>query len=161
MSDVTTAFFEELAESGYEPMLRRATGTIRFDLESDDRVTQWMVAIDHGVPAVSRKKGRADCVVRADAALFDKVVTGEANTVAAMLRGRIAATSEKPELLVLFQRYLRARALANRPESGRKPAAARKPAARPAAREQRSTRSQRPARPTTTGATRARRGATR
>ncbi|HWG97806.1 MAG TPA: SCP2 sterol-binding domain-containing protein [Pilimelia sp.] len=109
MGDAATVFFRELADSGYQPLLRRAEGSIRFELDSDAGTASWLVTISHGVPAVSRRKGRADCVVRAEQALFNRLVTGEANMMAAMLRGQVTTTQERPELLVLFQRFMRAR----------------------------------------------------
>ena len=52
---------------------------------------------------VSHADGAADCVVRADAALFDDLVRGEANAMASILRGRLVAEGD-PALLIRFQR---------------------------------------------------------
>ncbi|GAA2526549.1 SCP2 sterol-binding domain-containing protein [Pilimelia columellifera] len=109
MGDITTAFFDELAESDHQPMLRRAQGTIRFDIESGRTTKRWAVTIDRGAVTVSQKNRAADCVVRADGAVFDNLVTGAANTFAMMLRGQVVTDLEHPELLLLFHRFMRAR----------------------------------------------------
>ena len=99
----TSDFFEELRRRGHEPMLEKLTATMRFDLARDGRTERWLVSVDKGDLAVSRRQARADCVVRADGALFDGVVSGEVNAMAALLRGAIGLEGD-PSLIVLFQR---------------------------------------------------------
>ena len=103
MTDTTTTFFQALDERGHEPALEKATGTIRFDLTGGERTTRWLVAIDNGDVEVSRRSARADCVVRVDGALFARIASGEANAMAAVLRGAIDIEGD-PALLVAFQR---------------------------------------------------------
>ena len=52
---------------------------------------------------MSRGDGAADCVVTTDRPLFEAIVRGEKNAMAAILRGEIGIKGD-PELLVLFQR---------------------------------------------------------
>lgn len=101
--DATTDFFTELGARGHEPLLRNATGTLRFDLLNGKRKARWLVTIEKGDVAVSHAGTKADCVMRTTQTLFDLVVTGEENAMAALLRGEIAVEGE-PHLLVLFQR---------------------------------------------------------
>jgi putative sterol carrier protein len=101
--DATTEFFQELGERGHEPLLEKATGTIRFELTNGKRKARWLVTVKKGDITVSHANSRADCVVRADHELTNQIVTGEVNAMAAMLRGAISVEG-KPELLVLFQR---------------------------------------------------------
>ena len=103
MTDPTTEFFESLGTRGHEPRLEKATGTIRFDLSNDKRLAPWLVTIEKGDLTVSRERGQADCVAQADRGLFDGVVKGEVNPMAALLRGSMHVEGD-PELLVLFQR---------------------------------------------------------
>jgi len=103
MSDATEEFFLELGRRGNEPLLRNATGTIRFDLHRGDGVERWVVAMKNGDVAVSRRQVHADCVVRMDRALFDQLVRGRANAMAAVLRGVLSPEGDLG-LLVLFQR---------------------------------------------------------
>jgi putative sterol carrier protein len=103
VSDPTTKFFDDLVSRGHEPLLEKATGTLRVDLANGRRLTRWFVAIERGQVKVSRENRKADCVVRADTAAFEQIVSGRANAMAAMLRGSIAVEGN-PMLLVLFQR---------------------------------------------------------
>jgi putative sterol carrier protein len=105
-SDPTAEFFAELDARGHEPLLRKATGTARFDVVDDGRTARWLLTIDQGDIRVSRKNAAADCVVRADKTLFDRVVIGEQNVMAAAMRGEVAVSGD-PKLLVLVQRLFR------------------------------------------------------
>ena len=108
MDDATERFFEELQARGHEPRLRKVRGTMRFDLTDGSRWTRWLVAVDRGDLRVSRRNATADCVIRADKAVFDGISAGETNAFAAVLRGAIAIQGDA-ELLVYFQRLLPAR----------------------------------------------------
>jgi putative sterol carrier protein len=101
--DPTKEFFEELGRRGHEPLLRKATGSARFDLVAGGRTERWLLTIDKGDIRVSRRNAAADCVLRADRASFDRAVTGELNVMAAVLRGEVAVGGD-PRLLVLLQR---------------------------------------------------------
>jgi putative sterol carrier protein len=103
MSDSTGAFFTELGRQANQPMLRKATGRLRFDLTDGTNEATWLVTMKKGEVSVSRAKGDADCVITTDRPLFDAIVRGEKNAMAAVLRGEINIEGD-PELLVLFQR---------------------------------------------------------
>jgi putative sterol carrier protein len=120
MPDATAEFFDDLGRRGHEPLLEKATGTMRFELTEGRRTDRWQVAIERGGLEVSRKNEKADCVARMDKALFDRVVTGRANALTAVLRGEMRLEGDT-ELLVLFQRLLPAPPTSRRgPASGRK-----------------------------------------
>jgi putative sterol carrier protein len=99
----TAAFFDDLADRGREPLLKSASGTLRFDMMDGDRVEHWRVRIDDGDVTVSRNKSRADAVVRLDKAMSDGLVTGRVNAMAAVLRGDLVPDGDL-SLLLLFQR---------------------------------------------------------
>ena len=103
MTDATTEFFQDLSARGHEPLLEKATGTVRFDLSNGKRTARWLVTIKKGEVTVSQKNARADCVVSSDQGVFDQVVKGEVNAMAALLRGLMGVEGD-PGLLVLFQR---------------------------------------------------------
>jgi hypothetical protein len=103
MSDPTTEFFTGLAERGREPMLQRTSGTLRFDLAGPLEVEHWFVRIHRGEISVSRSEDEADCVVRADKELFDRLASGTANAMAAALRGVVEPLGDL-QLVVQFQR---------------------------------------------------------
>ena len=99
----TAEFFDGLAQRGHEPLLERATGTVRFDLVENGRDERWLVAVDKGDIVVSHRDGTADCTLRASRRLFEGVATGEVNAMAAVMRGAIQVDGDW-HLLVLFQR---------------------------------------------------------
>jgi putative sterol carrier protein len=103
MAEATTEFFEELEQRDFEPLLEKATGRIGVELVNGKKTSRWLVSIDKGKIDVSHKSGRPDCTVRTTEELFDELVRGEANAMAAVLRGEITVEGD-PELLMLFQR---------------------------------------------------------
>ena len=103
MTDATTEFFEDLDARGHEPLLEKATGTLRIELSNGKRRARWLVTVKKGDVTVSHANAKADCVVRTDQALFDQIVSGRENATAALLRGLVAVEGN-PQLLVLFQR---------------------------------------------------------
>jgi predicted lipid carrier protein YhbT len=105
VSEAAVSFFEELSRSGPHPLLAKARGTLRFDVVNAGRTRHWLVTLDRGSVSVSRRKGAAACVVRTEGAVFESLVTGATNALAAYLRGEVEIDGD-PELLVLFQRML-------------------------------------------------------
>jgi putative sterol carrier protein len=102
-ADPIGRFFTELADRGSEPLLKSATGTLRFDLTDGKRVERWFVAITKGDLDVSHKNAAADAVVRADRDLFEGMVTGRVNGMAALLRGVLVVEGDLG-LIALFAR---------------------------------------------------------
>jgi hypothetical protein len=105
MTDPTVEFFRRLAGCGYEPLVRDAKATVRFDLTRDDRTERWYLIMNSGELAVSTAGTHADCVIAADRSLFNGIASGEVNAMAAYLRGELIVAGE-PDLLVLCQRLL-------------------------------------------------------
>jgi putative sterol carrier protein len=101
--DPTERFFAELAERGDEPLLRKASGSFRFDVVEGRRTRRWLVTVDKGALRVSKRGGDATCVVRADKKVFDRVAAGRLNAVAAVLRGDLAVEGDW-RMLVRMQR---------------------------------------------------------
>jgi putative sterol carrier protein len=105
MADTTADFFETLRARGTEPLLHNAEGVLRFDVVDGNRTEHWIVAMDKGNVAVSKRNGKADSVIRAEKKSFDRLVSGEMHAMAAALRGEIEVGGD-PTLLVCFQRIL-------------------------------------------------------
>lgn len=101
--DPTDRFFAQLAAREHEPLLRKASGTTRMEVVEGRRTRRWLIAVDKGDITVRRGSGEAACVVRADKAVFDRIVSGRLNAVAAVLRGELAVEGDW-RLLVLVQR---------------------------------------------------------
>ena len=100
MSDPTERFFEELGKRGNEPCLAGVTGRVRFDIVGK-RTEHWLVTIDHGNIAVTHRTGKADCTMKAERELFDRLVRGDDNAMAATLRGALACAGEVDLLLAI------------------------------------------------------------
>jgi putative sterol carrier protein len=102
MTDATAAFFEGLRRD-HEPALARKSGVVRIEVDDDGRSERWFVTIDDGNVKVSKRNQAADSTVRVDKQLFERIATGEANAVAALLRGAMALEGDW-NLLLVFQR---------------------------------------------------------
>jgi putative sterol carrier protein len=96
-------FFQELDRRRQEPLLAKVTGRVRFDLVEGARTDRWLVAVDKGDIVVSHTDGPADCTIRAERGLFERLCRGEENAMAAVLRGALVCTGDV-ELLFAIQR---------------------------------------------------------
>lgn len=77
---------------------------MRFDLaNSKAQVDHWLVAVDRGDVTITQDTAAADCTIRTDKALFERLITGKENAIAATLRGAIVC-SGNVELLFAIQR---------------------------------------------------------
>lgn len=101
--DPTARFFAALAERGDEPLLRKAKGSMRFDIVDGRKTRRWLVAVDKGALSVTPGGTDSTCVVRADKEVFDRVASGRLNAVAAVLRGELAVEGDW-RMLVRMQR---------------------------------------------------------
>jgi putative sterol carrier protein len=97
-------FFHHLTTSP-PPPLKKMSATIRFDIEDGPTTKHWLLAVDRGTVTVSHRKARADAVIRVGRELFEHILAGDANAMAAMLRGEIAIDGD-PALMLSFQRLM-------------------------------------------------------
>lgn len=105
MSEPIDRFFDELAHRGNESPLRRASGSLRIDLEDGTATERWLVTFGDGDVAVSHRDTKADSVIRTSKDQFEGMITGRVNAMTAALRGVVWLEGD-PTLLVLFQRAL-------------------------------------------------------
>ncbi|MGO9873482.1 MAG: SCP2 sterol-binding domain-containing protein [Acidimicrobiia bacterium] len=98
----TQGFFDELGAQ-HQPLLAKTTGTLRFDVTESDNLECWHITITNGDVVVSREVADADTIIRLEKSLFDEIVCGRANAMAAGLRGELALEGS-PELVMRFQR---------------------------------------------------------
>lgn len=101
--DVVERFFDELGQRAHEPLLRKARGTIRFEIVDGKKVDRRVVAIDKGEITVSRRNVAGDGVIRVDKAVFESIASGRSNPIAAVLRNELHIQGDW-RLLVLVQR---------------------------------------------------------
>jgi predicted lipid carrier protein YhbT len=102
-ADGIAQFFQKLDRREHGPLLAKVTGRVRFDLIEAGRPDRWVVALDRGDTTVSHKGGPADCTIRAERALFERLCRGEENAMAAVLRGALVCTGDV-ELFFAIQR---------------------------------------------------------
>jgi putative sterol carrier protein len=114
-SGVTEEFFTALAEHEREPLLKSRSGTLRFDITNGRQIEHWHLVLTEGDVAVSKRNVAADAVVRVGRDLFDGMVTGRVNAIAATLRGVLVPEGDLG-LVILFQRLF-----PGPPRSNRKP----------------------------------------
>jgi putative sterol carrier protein len=100
MSDTTQAFFERLAERGYEPLLHSISGTIRWDIED---AGSWFIVVKNGSLTVSRDTAGADCVIACSREDFDRMVVGKQNPTTLILQGKVKVSGDIG-LAQMFQR---------------------------------------------------------
>ena len=103
--DPISTFFTDLASKGHEPLLHRASGTLRLDLPLESGVERWYVTMTKGDVAVSHRNARADATLRMDRKLFEGMVKGSVNLTAALLQGVIQIEGDL-NLITAFDRLL-------------------------------------------------------
>ena len=102
-SDLVQDYFDRLAATP-QPLLHDVTATIRIDIdEHGGDARTWLLRIDHGRMSVSRRAVKADAVIRTDRAFFEQMITGEANSLTAALRGRLRMEGDIRLLAVFGQ----------------------------------------------------------
>jgi putative sterol carrier protein len=99
----TREFFEALPERSGDPLLAKVSGTLRFDADDGERIEHWYITLDKGAVKVSKRNAKADAVIRIDRSLLDRIVTGQENAMAALLRGALIPEGD-PALMLRFQR---------------------------------------------------------
>jgi putative sterol carrier protein len=105
LSDPTAAFFDALKQREHDPLLSGKQGSVRIEVANGGAIERWLVEYDDGAITVSKRNRVADTTVRADKQVFDRIASGEANAMAALLRGEVAAEGDM-NVLIVFQRLL-------------------------------------------------------
>jgi putative sterol carrier protein len=104
MAETISDFFQKLEDRGHQPLLGHMRGAVRFDVRGDDGdVDQWVVAVERGAVTVSQGNAEADCIISADRALFERLINGEENAMAGVLRGALKCYGDV-EMLLTIQR---------------------------------------------------------
>ena len=103
MTELRRELLEALADRSREHPLSILNGIVRFDVRDGKRVDRWYLTIKKGVVTVARKGGKPDTVATADLAIFDAILSGKANAMAAVLRGALDVQG-KVILLTALQR---------------------------------------------------------
>jgi hypothetical protein len=104
-SDPTARLFERISRIGRVDALADVEGSLRFDLHMGDRVERRTIVVHYGQITVVQDGGEPDCVVELDKSLLDRMATGQANAMTALLRADMMVTGDV-RLLVLLERLL-------------------------------------------------------
>ncbi|MDG4784099.1 SCP2 sterol-binding domain-containing protein [Micromonospora sp. WMMD961] len=104
MTEAAERFFESLPARAPDLLVGLTDGTLQIDLGTDHRTEHWMVRMRPGSVQVSRERGPADAIWYSSEALFDRLITGEAQSVAAVLRNE-STFSGNVVLFLAFRRF--------------------------------------------------------
>jgi putative sterol carrier protein len=81
------ALLQLLEKNQANPLMRDVQGTLEFDVTD---VGQWQMKVDRGTVRVTEgAQERPDCVLATDPEEFVRIMRGDDNLVAAMLRGAV------------------------------------------------------------------------
>jgi putative sterol carrier protein len=103
MTDVAEQFLLSLAERGFQPLLQKTTGTLAIRLLDGSEVDEWLLSVDAGDVSARHGTGGADATLTVERSLFEQMVRGRANAMAAMLRGEVTIVGDL-DLLMAVQR---------------------------------------------------------
>jgi SCP-2 sterol transfer family len=122
-SDPSTEFFSRINSLGRVDALADVAGRLRFDVTTGDRVEHWAIDVHYGQVSASRDGGEPDCVIEMDKEVLDRIATGQANAMSALLRSDVTVRGDV-RLLVLLERLLPGPAGARGPRRVSHPSAA-------------------------------------
>jgi len=118
MADKVAPFFEGLGEKRHVRFLEGASGTLLVEITDGKNVERWYVTIKRGDVSVSDKGTAPDCVVRADKATFEAILTGQMNAIPALLRGKLEVDGRVSLLVALQSLFLPSAGAADQPVAG-------------------------------------------
>ncbi|MBU8855853.1 MULTISPECIES: SCP2 sterol-binding domain-containing protein [unclassified Micromonospora] len=104
MEALLEQFFSTLQARTPQGLRSPVDGVLRVDLYTGSHTEHWLVTLRAGNPVAGRGYAEADTVWRSDAALFEKLVTGESQPIAALLRND-ATLSGDVTVFLAFQRF--------------------------------------------------------
>lgn len=104
MNEATEEFFASLPARAPAVLRTPISGTIQIDLTTDNRTDHWLVQLSPGEIIVDRARGPADAIWNSSADLFERLVTGRAQGISAVLRNE-TTFSGNVELFLVFRRF--------------------------------------------------------
>lgn len=104
MAEATERFFESLPARAPEVLRGLVSGALQIELSNGDRIDHWLVRMRPGAIEVRRERGPADAIWYSSEDLFDRLVTGRAQGVAAVLRNE-STFSGNVVLFLAFRRF--------------------------------------------------------
>lgn len=104
MGEAIERFFAELPVRAPAVLSGPARGTLQIDLTRENRTEHWFVELAPGSVRVLREQLPADATFTVSTDLFERLVTGRAAGLAALLRNE-ATFSGSVVLFLLFRRF--------------------------------------------------------
>ncbi|MEU4566528.1 SCP2 sterol-binding domain-containing protein [Micromonospora sp. NPDC023956] len=105
MGEATEQFFASLPARAVEKLRGPIDGTLQINLSTGTHVEHWYVVLRDREIRVSREERSADAVWESSADLFDRLVTGNAQAVAALARNE-TTISGNVLLFLVFRAFL-------------------------------------------------------
>jgi putative sterol carrier protein len=103
VTDMVEEHLRGLAERGYEPLLAKTSGTLVVDLLGGAQPDRWTMTVDKGMVSLARGGTDADATITVDRSLFEQMLQGHVNAMAAVLRGAVTISGDL-QLLLSIQR---------------------------------------------------------
>ena len=104
MTEPTEQFFATLPARAPEVLRIPVGGTLRIDLSDGHRTVHWLVRMRPGMAEVSQGPEPADAVWYCGVDLFDRMVTGRTQALAALFRNESTLTGNVL-LFLAFRRF--------------------------------------------------------
>ncbi|WP_341717825.1 SCP2 sterol-binding domain-containing protein [Micromonospora sp. FIMYZ51] len=104
MSEATQQFFAALPARAPEVLRTPISGTLRIDLSDGQRTEHWLVRMRPGTAEVEQGSDAADAIWYCGLDLFDRLVTGRAQALAALFRNESTYTGNVV-LFLAFRRF--------------------------------------------------------
>ncbi len=104
MTEAIEQFFATLPDRAPQVLHAPLTGTLRIDLADDGRTQHWVRRRRLGAVDVDQGRVDADAIWYSSMDLFDRLVTGRAQSVAALFRNE-STFSGRVVLFLAFRRF--------------------------------------------------------
>ncbi|MDG4761752.1 SCP2 sterol-binding domain-containing protein [Micromonospora sp. WMMD710] len=104
MTEATERFFESLPVRAPGVLRGLADGTLQIDLGTENQTEHWRIRMRPGSVEVNRSRGPADAIWYSSTELFDRLIVGKAQAVAAVLRNE-STFSGNVVLFLAFRRF--------------------------------------------------------
>ncbi|MFC4146483.1 SCP2 sterol-binding domain-containing protein [Micromonospora mangrovi] len=104
MGEAIEQFFAALPTSAQAVVRGPVSGTLQINLTTDNRTEHWLVELGPGSARVSRGPGEADATWYGSHDLFERLISGRDDGMAAMIRNESTFTG-KVSLFLAFRRF--------------------------------------------------------
>ncbi|SCL14133.1 SCP-2 sterol transfer family protein [Micromonospora rhizosphaerae] len=104
MSEAVERFFASLPARAPAVLRTPTAGTLQIDLATGNRTEHWLIELRPGSVQVSRERRPADATWTSSVDLFERLIIGEAQGIAAVFRNE-ATFSGNVVLFLAFRRF--------------------------------------------------------